>query len=191
MSREAAETIEYKGHTIEIKYDECGESPREMYDNICIFHIAHRRYSFGDDNYNDYESIKEAEKEALRNKDMVLPLYMYDHGGITISLTPFSCPWDSGQVGFVQIPRYTMIREFTGDGGKNFSPRLKRRALEIAKNEVKELDSYLRGEVYGYVIDEDEDGDSCWGYIGDIKYCIEEAKAVVNNIVNNESKCLA
>lgn len=179
---DAVETIQYRGHKIEISYDECGWDPREN-DNICVFHIAHRRYNFGDENYNDRESIEAAKKEAISNGDITLPLYMYDHSGITISLSPFSCPWDSGQVGFVQIPRKKMIEEF---GKKIFTPKLKKRALEIAKGEVSELDSCLRGEVYGYKID--DDGDSCWGFIGDKKYCIEEAKGSVDWQVKDDIK---
>jgi len=179
------ETIEYKGHNIDICYDSCDFSPREN-DNICVFHIAHKRYSFGDKNYNNYEDIKIAENEAKRNGDIVLPLYMYDHSGITISLSPFSCPWDSGQVGFVQVPKKKMIEEF---GKKVFTPALKKRALEIAEAEVSEMDSYCRGEVYGFNIDDGED--SCWGFVGDIKYCIEEAKGSVDCMVkyNTEQHC--
>ncbi len=99
--------------------------PREDY-NICVFHIAHRNYSFGDKNYNSFESIEEARKQALRDKDIVLPLYMLDHSGITISLSPFSCPWDSNQVGFVQIPREKMIKEFSK---KNFTKALKQKGF--------------------------------------------------------------
>lgn len=171
-----AETIEYKDHTIEIFYDECGYSPREN-DNICVFHIGHRRYAFGDKNYTDLESIKEAEKEAVRKGNIVYPLYMYDHSGQTISLAPFSCPWDSGQVGFVEVKKEEIMSNF---GKKNWTKKLREKARHVAEMEVKEMDSYIRGEVYGYVID--EDGDSCWGYVGDIKYCIDEAKAVVDNI---------
>ena len=176
------ETIEYRGHKIEIFPDMSPESPRE-WDNICVFHIGHRHYSFGDENYNDYESIKAAEKETKRNGDIILPLYMFDHSGITISLSPFSCRWDSGQVGFVQIPRKTMISEF---GKKIFTQKLKKRALEIAQHEVSELDSYITGEVYGFVIDDDKD--SCYGYLGDIKYCIEEAKNSVDCQIKNDMK---
>jgi len=175
------ETETYKGHKIEIKYDENSESPRE-WDNICVFHTAHKRYAFGDKNHNDRESIQDAEREAIRSGDIVLPLYMYEHGNITISLTPFSCPWDSGQVGFVQIPRKKMIEEF---GKKNFTKKLKKRALEVAQGEVEALDCYIRGDVYGYVID--EDGDSCWGYY-DIKYAIQEAKDSIDWIVKEAKK---
>ena len=182
MEREVVETIKYCGHMIEILTDDNPWNPREE-SKICIFHIAHNHYCFGDENYNDFESIKAAKNEAIRNGDIVSPLYMFDHSGITISLSPFSCPWDSGQVGFVQVPRKIMIKEF---GTKIFTPKLKKRALKIMEHEVSELDSYIKGEAYGYVID--EDGDSCWGYIGDIKYCIEEAKGVIDYIVKNDRK---
>jgi len=29
------------------------------------------------------------------------PVYAYIHGGITVSLNPFSCHWDSGQLGYI------------------------------------------------------------------------------------------
>jgi len=132
---DAIETTDYRGHNIEIFPDERGESPRE-WNNICVFHVAHKNYAFGDTNYNSYESIKEAEQEAIQDGDIVLPLYMYDHSGITISLSPFSCPWDSGQVGFVQVPRKKMLEEF---GKKIFTKQLKDKALQIAEGEVKTL----------------------------------------------------
>jgi len=176
-----AEEKTYKGHTIEIKYDENAESPRE-WDNVCVFHIGHSRYSFGDKNYNDRESIDKAFHEAKNNGDVVLPLYMYDHSGITISLAPFSCPWDSGQVGFVQVPRKEFVAEF---GKKRFTPKLKAKALEWAKNETETLDCYLRGDVYGYVVD--NDGDSCWGYYS-IEDAMREAESVVDWIVKEAKK---
>ena len=170
----------YKNHNISIQYDENAESPRE-WDNLCIFHIAHRRYAFGDKNYNDFESINDAEKEAKRNKDIILPLYMYDHSGITISLSPFSCPWDSGQVGFVQISREKVLKEFST---KIFYKKLKEKVIKIAKGEVETLDKYLCGKVYGYIIEDIED--SCWGYFS-IEEAVKEAKNVIDYIENKEN----
>jgi len=48
--------------------------------------------------------------EAL-GKYVILPLYLYDHGGITMSTGAFSCPWDSGQVGWIYAPKKTFIDE--------------------------------------------------------------------------------
>ena len=169
----------YKGHTIEIKHDDNPESPRE-WENICIFHIAHSKYSFGDENYQSFQGIETARNKAIRNRDIVLPLYMYDHGGITISLTPFSCPFDSGQVGFVSVPRKRMLSEYSK---KIFTPKLKARALEIVEHELATLDSFLRGEVYGYTVD---DEDSCWGFYGE-EDAIAEAKGEIDYTVKDNT----
>ncbi len=183
---EAVQTEEYRRYKIGLYYDEDSESPRK-WDNICVFHIAHRRYSFGDKNYNDAESIHKAERRAKARGDIVLPLYMYDHSGITIALTPFSCRWDSSQVGFVAVPRLKMIEEF---GKKIFTPKLKVRALEIAEAEVKEMDMFCTGQVYGFKVfgpmtgDDDDDDcreelEACWGFYGE-EYAIEEAKGSID-----------
>lgn len=47
------------------------------------------------------------------DKYVILPLYLYDHSGITISTEPFSCPWDSWQVGWIYAPKDT-FRKVTG-----------------------------------------------------------------------------
>lgn len=173
------EEIKYKGHTINIFIDEDCPSPREN-DNLTEFHCYHPNYFIGDYqfDYPNAEKCVEAAIASRNNRDLVLPLYMYDHSGQTISLDntryPFTDPWDSMQIGFVVVRKKVMLENF---GGKIFSKKLKEKALEIAKQEVEEMDSYMRGEAYGYRID--EDGDSCWGFIGDIKYCIDEAKASI------------
>jgi hypothetical protein len=174
---EAVETIEYKNHRISILPDDCNDSPRS-WDNIAEFHCCHRRYSLGDKNFN-YSSGSDcitAAQEAEKQGDIVLPLYLYDHSGITISLSPFSCPWDSGQVGFVIIRREKMLQEF---GAKKFTKSLKAKALKIAQGEVETYDQFLRGDVYGYQID--EDGDSCWGFYGQ-EECLSEAKSIVDSL---------
>jgi len=180
---EPTEKITYKKHIITVYPDMDPESPRN-WDNITEFHCSHKRYSLGDKGFN-YPSGSEcvqAAQEAQKQGDIVLPLYLYDHSGITISLSPFSCPWDSGQLGFVIIRRQKMLEEF---GGRKFTQILKDRALKIAESEVKEYDQFLRGEVYGYQID--EDGYSCWGFYG-IEDCLEEAKNTVDWLVKQDAK---
>lgn len=186
------ETEVYKGYTINIAYDMDPESPRE-WDNITVMHCCHTEYNLGDEQYNlrreaDKEDWVAMLKQVKRNGDIVLPLYIFDHSGITVSLTPFSCRWDSGQVGYVIVPRKKMIEEFNK---KNFTPALKKKALEIAENEVKTYDMFLRGDVYGYEI-EDSEGesiDSCWGYFGsDYTDLLNEAQSVIDNHIERERK---
>jgi hypothetical protein len=63
--------------------------------------------------------------------------------------------------------------------------RIARRRQDRARaGDVKEYDSYLRGEVYGYVVDPNgPDEDACWGFVGDIDYCKEAA--------NESAECAA
>jgi hypothetical protein len=190
------ETIEMDGITIKIYPDDRAFNPRTEYDNLGKMVCFHKRYDLGDKHdykfheYSSWEGIKQIlikEENAL----VILPIYMYDHSGLTVKTTPFSCQWDSGQIGYIYITaeqiRKEMCRPIPRKG--NINPDLKsikhitRKDLERAEQyligEVKTYDQYLRGDVYGYVV-EDRDGndlDSCWGFYG-LDYCIEEAKSV-------------
>lgn len=70
-----------------------------------------------------------------------------------------------------------MLKEF---GAKRFSSFLKKRAHDIAEAEVQTYDQFLRGEIFGYRID--EDGDSCWEFYSK-EECMEEAKSIVDSMV--------
>jgi len=110
---EAIKTIELSnGGRIEINYS-TGDS-RE-WDNFAKLICFHNRYNLGDDhdyNSDDYSGWDEMRSAIIKREDaaVVLPLYLYDHSGITISTTPFSCPWDSGRVGFAVVSK-EKIRE--------------------------------------------------------------------------------
>ncbi len=119
-----------------------------------------------------------AERDALLAKHYtILPLYLYDHSGITMSTGRFSCAWDSGQVGFVfvslaQARKNWMLDDAATwdtpmpyDHDKSVKP-LRERAADLLKAEVETYDQYLRGDVYGYTVTHKETGeeDSCWGF---------------------------
>lgn len=104
------------------------------------------------------------EKVLDREVPVMLPLYLYDHSGITMNTRGFSCPWDSGQVGWIYATRETIEKEYGKVDDETLA--LARRVL---KGEVDTYDLYLRGEVYGYVARCQECGitlDSCWGFFG-------------------------
>jgi hypothetical protein len=94
---------------------------------------------------------------------VALPLFLYDHSGITMSTGGFSCPWDSGCVGVIVCDRATVEKEFGGDED---------RAEAALRAEVEEYDNYLTGNCWGYVCEEFKGGglweevDSCWGFLG-------------------------
>ena len=100
---------------------------------------------------------------------IMLPLYLYDHSGITMNTGGFSCPWDSGQVGYIYVTMEDARKEWSGT-----DEEIRAKALTCLEAEVKVYDQYLTGDVYGYII-EDDDGeivDSCWGFYED-EYCRE------------------
>lgn len=129
--------------------------------------------------------------ESLSNEDIwyllekhsniiALPLFLYEHSGITMSTTSFNDRWDSGQVGWIYTDKETVLSQrdkfqnIKGNLIKITERNWKEAAYQFLKGEVKEYDMYLQGDVYGIVIEEyDLDSeefdeiDSCWGFYDD------------------------
>lgn len=99
-------------------------------------------------------------------KFIALPVYKYEHSGIVLATTPFSCPWDSGQVGFIMATPKE-VREWYGVS--RVTKKVRERALESLRGEIETFSQFLEGEVYGFrIIDEDGDEvDGCSGFYGD------------------------
>lgn len=51
-------------------------------------------------------------QKALDKYYIILPLFLYDHSGITMNTSGFNCPWDSGQVGIIYISKKKAKEEF-------------------------------------------------------------------------------
>jgi hypothetical protein len=141
------------------------------------------------------EIVDKIIQSAIDKHYIVLPLYLYDHSGITMSTSPFSCPWDSGQVGIIFITNKKACEEY---GWKHLNKSRRERIIKYLKSEVEIYDQYLTGSVYGYdVIELDEDGDdgdsidSCWGYSGtDWKEngLLESAKSSIDHHIAKKEK---
>lgn len=195
------ETIDYKGYKITITQDECPESPRE-WSNLGIIAYKHSRYVLGDELINDpiewlceklnlselsvqriwakYATEREVfnylEKRFFREY-AALPVYLYDHSGITINTCGFSCPWDSGKIGYI----YATKESCKEIGVENFS---KRKIKNILEQEIETFDQYITGDVYCYGIMDgnNEFLDSCCGFYGE-ETAISEAKDYIDNII--------
>jgi hypothetical protein len=147
--------------TIKINQDDSGESPRN-WDNLGKMVCFHGKYDLGDKhNFIDPEAF---EKFSSKNKSklIILPLYLYDHSGLSIATAPFHCPWDSGQIGYIYAKR----------GSENLSEE---QIKQILINEVKTYGQYLTGEVFAFeVLKNDEFVNAVCGYYGK-EDCINEA----------------
>ena len=170
--RDAIEVVEYRGYHIEVSVDPNPESPREE-DNLGHMVCWHSRYNLGDK--HKFIDPKDAEQYIKDTHALALPLYLYDHSGITMSTGKFSCPWDSGQVGYIYVTLDEVRKEYSC---KVVTPTIRRKAYEVLEQEVKTYDQYITGKVYGY--NTVETGDSCWGYFGDTEYMLSEAKSLVD-----------
>jgi len=162
--------MRYKNYDIKIEQDECPDSPRN-WDNLGTI-FAPRNHI--------------GEVETLPDGAIMLHLYVYSHGGETIRTSPFSCSWDSGQIGYVFCTKEDVRKEFGED-----DPETIEKAKKIMENEIKTLASWMEGDVWGYVIEKDGDlKDSCWGYYGQ-EGCLHDAKQMVDFYVEEEEKIAA
>jgi hypothetical protein len=171
---ELIKEVKRNGKTLKIFTDEDPIDPREN-DNLTKMVCFHKRYDLGD-TQTDYrqeafESWDELKAEIIeKEKPLVIkPLYMYDHSGITISTEPFSCRWDSGQIGWVYITNKTIDAcGITIKNDETFA-QYKERLEKYLEGEVNEYDQYIRGDVYLFEVT-DENGktiDGCGGFYGD------------------------
>lgn len=187
----------------DILYDRDPPNPRLEWDNVCTMLCWHRRYNLGDPS-PDYDRKAAGRSrywewsESYKNRDyltlghaldddlsrsystlgpgLVLPLYLYDHSGITISTGKFSCPWDSGQVGWIHCSWEKANHELVSRPFKHPSRSriLRKKMLACMEAEVRTYDDYLTGQVFCYEIvdmqlsnpDDPILEDACSGYFG-------------------------
>ncbi len=205
-------TEEYRGYRIKIDPDPDPENPRE-WDNFGHMVCWHRRYSLGDQKKDGFaarlpyiespQDFKDWCKSKEAKGSIVLPLWLYDHSGITMTSGPpmtiagpwsrpsapgypFSDRWDAGIVGFY-LATPTMIR--ANYQCKRITKDIREQATGLMEAEVKEYDQYLTGDVWGYqvVVPETEEGgdvgeletSSCWGMFG-YESALAEAKSQVD-----------
>ncbi|MEF3304187.1 hypothetical protein [Paenibacillus sp. GYB003] len=214
---------------LKIEQDFDALHPRRENDNLGTMICWHRRYHLGDEHrfaeprefmesLADGFEIKRIEErsdkdlfEQVARHAIILPIYAYEHGAITIRTAPFSCPWDSGQVGWIYISKKKAREEF----GKLTQSRVSY-IENLLKAEVQEYDDYLQGNVFGFTLYSveaelreylSEAGtdvydlsfdewspflkkmDSCWGFIGNnhhtngISECLpEEARSLLSDL---------
>lgn len=199
--------------TLKIIADDDRENPRQ-WESAAVMVCDHGRYNLGDENGHDEardairasrdyrpswedfdrrDSLDFSEgpdlyKAILRCSDIVtLPLYLYDHSGITMSTSRFSCAWDSGQVGFIFMTKAKALEAFMVKGTL-FSAKLKERVRAYLESDVAVYDQFLTGDVWGYVI-EDRDGDeipdgALWSLFGH-DYAIEEGRSAARRAIEH------
>jgi hypothetical protein len=99
-----------------IRYAHHDTTPNEWGDCFVgkLYFVRHYRECVADEyphqtdvsDYSNRDDFLEALEKELPKGSIIEPVWMYSHGGETISRSPFSCRWDSGWVGvFVVTPQ--------------------------------------------------------------------------------------
>ena len=204
---EPIEVIKKGNKRGEIYIDENPTSPRE-WDNMGTMVAFHKRYDLGDnteltsDQFNNWEELHDY---LVKNKHakIILPIYLYDHSGLRMKIGSFyglpqgHAKFDSGQIGYI----YTTTKAIKDMlGVTKVTQKELKKARKILEGEVETYDQYLRGDIFGYKIIEENpvtitkkymDGtkktekniedveiDSSWGYYG-----IDSVRDEVNSIL--------
>lgn len=192
---------------ITVMYDDDAESPRRAWDNVATLwsEDMHRRYNFHESEASDVlariiasERAHIGDNEVMdewqdinwinylltvqpgRNDWVIVPLNMYDHGGLSFSTGGFSCQWDSGIIGFMIVDRERWDAQHGGEWSREA-------AIEHIEGEVADLNNYHVYGAVGYQLEkantctccdhtEWEEITSCWGYYGDSKSRMESVK---------------
>lgn len=161
---EPIEVLTIGSYTGELLYSVDCENPRVEFDtNISVIACWHRRYKLGDVQPN--KRPDEYIKNDIPKGSVVLNVYMYDHSGIAVSTSPFSCPWDSGQIGLAWISRE--------EGTKQFGRIWRKKARLSIESEIETYNKFLSGDVLDWVV-KNSNGDivdSCSCY-----YDIDQAR---------------
>lgn len=151
-----------------IEQDEFSEDPRS-WDNIGTMLCCNRDYRLGDCNSNreTEEQLAEICRKYGKNDEEIdemtfteevrfildqddvcgLPLWLYDHSGISIS-TGRVCPWDSSFVGLIFVEKdfylaQTCLKDETG---------WKAKAKETLEGEIETYSDFLEGNVYQWTL---------------------------------------
>lgn len=175
--------IKYKGYNINIKDDSEPMNPLTEFDSLGKITYWNSRYTLGHENGDkkygtipqfladiagiDLDDVKK-QGQALHEyliteaskANIILPVYAYIHGGVTLKTTRFSDIFDSGLAGFIWVTKEAVLKEY----GTVDVPVIE----EYLRGQIATLDEYFTGEVYGYVIEDQqgEDIGSCWGFFG-------------------------
>jgi len=190
---------------VTVTHDECDTTPRE-WDNLSTLMLHPNKShwtckkSFEAKGYESdllidlsiargsspYEHMDNLIRQQLKlNPSDVIayPITKYEHGAIRLSLG-YQAGWDCSVIGFIFATKEKIRHEYDV---KRVTKSILDRVEAAFTCELDDLSSWLNGEIYGFRVEEvayDQLGDevycklldSCWGFVGDMDYCISCAE---------------
>ena len=155
------------------------ETPREWC-NLSKMIFAGGQKHLGDKHEVDFDYSFDSRQEFIERgeeivrkhfKDVAVcyAVHMYKHSGESISIDyggQYACRWDSGTIGFAIVTKEDIRKEYNI---KRVTQKYIDKCENIVRGEIETLNQYISGEVYGYVVEDEDENiiDSCYGFFGD------------------------
>lgn len=95
----------------------------------------------------DYDQLVSYWLNKAEKHYLIMPVYKYDHSGVAFSTRPFSCPWDSGQVGYIIADKNKIRKEYKV---KRVSKKLVSKVEKILTSEIETFSKWANGECCFY-----------------------------------------
>ena len=175
-------------YRIRIIYDDIAESPRKLYDNVGIINCFHKRYDIGDRHDHrddDFDDMGEFGRHLAEEHGAIhlCPVILTVHSATNLCI---GTKMDSGCVGWIYATR-GRYAEIYGEEWADL-PEQRERLDRSFCAETTDMDDYMNGAVYAYVIEKLNvwDGEwvneeSCHGHYGE--FTEEEATQFLNEYI--------
>lgn len=180
MENSLVEKREHRGYTCKVYIDEDPTPPNDW--DLLGKIYSNSRYYNPDDHKIEEILIEDGNGDLHVDPDYIyVKIWAYEHSGLTLSCSRvgnYADPWDSGLFGLMAVHKDKAAKEF----GDLSNPENYERVIKCLEAEVSDWDLYYTGQVYGYVV-EDEDEchvDSCWGFYGESDEVMEEAISIAD-----------
>ena len=156
------EKVEHKGYTISVFSDDDTENPIEHWDcNVGTVALIDKYRHLGNEEY-----------DGVGEDYIALPVYLYDHSGISVSTSPFNCQWDSGRVGAIYVDP------------KDYPEVTEDLLKKMMEETIEVLNQYVSGQVYYFSVKDKwgEEIDSCGGIYATVEEIITEQKGYIDDL---------
>ena len=147
---EIARAVDHRIGYVEVCVEECAyENPIRDWDHIAEVMLApkYRGLATLDDDPRDY-SIREISERYARDGGLALPVFVYNHSGVSFSTSndyPYNDPWDAGFVGIA----YVSPDKARAEWGETLTPQeLRKKCRDSIKNLVSLMNAVAAGECY-------------------------------------------
>ena len=87
--------------------------------------------------------------ELAEEHYVIMPVCKYDHGGVAYSTSAYSCPWDSGQIGFIYVAKNKLRKEY---GWNRITAGRTAQVKARLSAEIETFSNWANGSVYGFTL---------------------------------------